>query len=52
MRYRGGGPVQVQAALTPAQLEVFDRLVATAGASDRTKLAAVSLNAFLPGRKD
>jgi hypothetical protein len=52
VRYRGGGPVQVQAALTTAQLTVFDRLVAASGASDRTKLAAVSLNAFLPGRKD
>lgn len=52
VRYRGGGPVQVQASMTPAQLEVFDGLVATAGAGDRTKLAAVSLNAFLPGRRD
>ena len=52
VRYRGGGPVQVQTALTPAQLQVFDRLVADAGAGDRTKLAAVALNAFLPGRRD
>jgi hypothetical protein len=52
VRYRGGGPVQVQASLTPPQIEVFDRLVAAAGAGDRTKLAAVCLNAFLPGRRD
>jgi hypothetical protein len=52
IRYRGGGPVQVQAALTMAQLEVFDGLVAATGAGDRTKLGAVSLNAFLPGRRD
>ncbi|MFJ4851696.1 hypothetical protein [Streptomyces sp. NPDC088733] len=52
IRYRGGGPIQVQASLTLAQLAVFDRLVEEAQLPDRTKLAAAALNAFLPGRKD
>ncbi|MFG2306697.1 hypothetical protein [Actinacidiphila glaucinigra] len=52
LRYRGGGPIQIQANLTAPQLEVFDRLVVEAQLPDRTKLAAAALNAFLPGRAD